>query len=60
MNMFAKTSGGVRNQKTDLRQIVQQSEQTGKDSLFKYMLRGVQKKIQRRYRLLVRNLSDFL
>ena len=60
MNMFAKTSGGVRNQTTDLRQIVQQSEQTGKDSLLKDMLRGVQKKTERRYRLLVRYLSDFL
>jgi len=33
--MFAKTSGGIGNQTADLRQIVQQSEQTGKDSLLK-------------------------
>ena len=58
--MFAKTSGGLRNQTADLRQIVQQSEQTDKDSLLKDMLRGVQEKIERRYRLLVRYLSDFL
>ena len=49
-----------RNQTADLRQIVQRSDQTGKDSLLKDMLRGVQKKTERRYRLLVRYLSDFL
>ena len=51
MNMFAKTSGGLPNQTADLRQIAQQFQQTGKDSLLKDMLRGVQEKIERRYLL---------